>query len=70
MQGVVKLYDPITGAGIVVSDSERREVLLRAGTLRGSVFRTLRQGQRIVFDVVDEGGQSFASNIRLGVDGS
>lgn len=70
MQGIVKLYDPVTGAGIVVSDSDRREILLRAGTLRGSVFRSLRQGQRIVFDVVDEGDQSFASNIRLGVDGS
>ncbi|MBK5267065.1 MAG: cold-shock protein [Acidimicrobiia bacterium] len=70
MQGIVKLYDPITGAGIVVSDSDRREVLLRAGTLGGSVFRSLRQGQRIVFDVIDDGGQSFASNIRLGVDGS
>ncbi len=70
MQGIVKLYDPVTGAGIVVSDSDRREILLRAGTLRGSVFRSLRQGQRIVFDVVDEGDQSFASNIRLGVNGS
>ncbi len=70
MQGIVKLYDPVTGAGIVVSDSDRREILLRAGTLRGSVFRSLRQGQRIVFEVVDEGDQSFASNIRLGVDGS
>lgn len=70
MQGIVKLYDPVTGAGIVVSDSDRREILLRAGGLRGSVFRSLRQGQRIVFEVVDEDGQSFASNIRLGADGS
>ncbi len=70
MQGVVKLYDPNTGAGIVVSDSNRREILLRAGALKGSIFRTLRQGQRIIFDIVDEGDSSYASNVRLGVDGS
>ncbi len=70
MQGVVKLYDPNTGAGIVVSDRDRQEILLRAGTLRGSIFRTLRQGQRVVFDVVTEGDKAFASNIRLGAEGS
>lgn len=70
MQGIVKLYDPNTGAGIVVSDSERREILLRAGALKGSVFRTLRQGQRIVFDTTDEDGSLYATNVRLGVEGS
>lgn len=68
-QGVVKAYDPVTGVGIVVRDEDRSEVLLRPGSLRGSVFRTLRQGQRILFDVVDEDGRSFVSTIRLGQDG-
>ena len=68
MQGIVKLYDPNTGAGIVIVDADRSEVMLRAGALKGSVFRTLRQGQRIVFDAVEENGTAFASNVRLGVD--
>ncbi len=69
MQGVVKLYDPLTGAGIVVSDKDRSEVLLRPGSLAGSIFRMLRQGQRIVFDVVTEEGRSYASTVRIGSDG-
>lgn len=69
MQGVVKLYDPLTGAGIVVSDEDRSEVLLRPGSLAGSIFRMLRQGQRIVFDVVTEEGRSFAAAVRIGSDG-
>lgn len=68
-QGVVKTYDPVTGVGIVVRDEDRSEVFLRPGSLKGSVFRTLRQGQRIIFDTVDEEDRPFVSNIRLGQDG-
>ncbi len=69
MQGVVKVYDPITGAGIVVVDEDRSEVYLRAGSLAGSVFRLLRQGQRINFDVERDGGRPFAHSVRMGSDG-
>ena len=68
-QGVVKTYDPVTGVGIVVSDVDRSEVFLRPGSLKGSVFRSLRQGQRIIFDVVEEDGNSFVTTVRLGQDG-
>lgn len=68
-QGVVKVYDPVTGVGIVVRDEDRSEVFLRPGSLKGSVFRTLRQGQRIIFDTVEEDGNAFISTIRLGQDG-
>ncbi|MDX1468170.1 MAG: cold-shock protein [Acidimicrobiia bacterium] len=68
-QGVVKAYDPVTGAGIVVRDIDRSEVYLRAGSLKGSVFRTLRQGQRIIFETVTEDDRDFVSEIRLGQDG-
>jgi hypothetical protein len=33
------------------------------------VFRTLRQGQRINFDFVDENERSFVTLVRLGQDG-
>ena len=68
-QGVVKTYDPVTGVGIVVRDADRTEVYLRPGSLKGSVFLTLRQGQRILFDPVEEEGHTFVSSIRLGQDG-
>jgi CspA family cold shock protein len=68
-QGVVKTYDPVTGAGIVVRDDDRSEVYLRPGSLRGSIFRTLRQGQRLVFDTVEEEGTSYVTEIRVGQEG-
>jgi cold shock CspA family protein len=68
-QGVVKTYDPVTGVGIVVRDADRSEVFLRPGSLKGSVFLTLRQGQRIIFDATEEDGRTYVSAIRLGQDG-
>jgi len=68
-QGVVKVYDPVTGAGVIIRDDDRSEVLLRPGALAGSIFRTLRQGQRIVFDIDDSGDRPFAASVRIGSDG-
>ena len=68
-QGVVKAYDPVTGVGIVLRDADRSEVFLRPGSLKGSVFRTLRQGQRIIFRSVTEDDRDFVSEVRLGQDG-
>jgi CspA family cold shock protein len=69
VQGVVKVYDPVTGAGVIVRDDDRSEVYLRPGALDGSIFRTLRQGQRIVFEVDDQDGRPFAKSVRIGSDG-
>ena len=68
LQGVVQTYDPVTGVGIVVRDDDRSEVYLRPGSLGGSIFRTLRQGQRILFEVTDDDGTPYASLLRVGQD--
>jgi CspA family cold shock protein len=69
LQGVVKTYDPVTGAGIIVREDDRSEVYLRPGSLKGSVFRTLRQGQRLLFETDEEDGRLFASSLQMGQDG-
>lgn len=63
MQGVIKSYDPSTGDGVVVRDTDLSEYDLAVDALEGSIFRTLRQGQRVVFDLNDDGR---ASQLRLG----
>jgi len=63
MQGVIKAYDPGTGEGLLVRDTDRAEIDLAPGALVGSVFRMVRQGQRVVFDL-DDNGQ--ATRLRLG----
>ena len=63
MQGVVKSYDPATGDGVVVRDTDRQEIDLAPNALAGSILRMLRQGQRVIFDIDTEGR---ASGLRLG----
>ena len=70
MQGVVKVYDPETGFGSILLDDGTTEVLLAPGALKGSIFRTLRQGQRVVFETDERDGSTYATSIRLGSDGS
>jgi len=70
VQGVVKVYDPTTGFGTILADDGTTEVLLAPGALKGSIFRTLRQGQRVVFETREDDGKAFATSIRLGSDGS
>ena len=65
-QGVVKSYDPNSGNGIVVLDSDKSEVYLKAGSLKGSIFRTLRQGQRINFEIEEEDNIKIISNVKIG----
>jgi cold shock CspA family protein len=63
MQGVVKSYDPDNGFGVLVRDTDLAEYELAEAALAGSVFRMLRQGQRVVFDL-DQAG--CATRLRLG----
>ena len=68
-QGVVKSYDPNSGNGIVVLDDNKTEGYLKSGSLKGSIFRTLRQGQRINFDIVEEEDIKTISNVKIGQGG-
>ena len=63
MQGVIKAYDPATGDGVIMADTDLNDYELAANALAGSLFRMLRQGQRVVFDIDDAGR---ATALRLG----
>jgi CspA family cold shock protein len=64
VQGVIKAYDPVTQDGVVITDDgAMTEYELANGALEGSVFRMLRPGQRVVFDL---DGRDRAIALRLG----
>ncbi|MFL2677976.1 MAG: hypothetical protein CBD49_02035 [Acidimicrobiaceae bacterium TMED189] len=68
-QGVVKSYDPNSGNGIVVLDTDKSEVYIQPGSLKGSIFRTLRQGQRINFEMHNIDDVPTISNVKIGQGG-
>ena len=63
MQGVIKAYDPDSRLGVLMCDSDLADYDLADNALEGSVFRMLRQGQRVIFDLDDAGR---ATRLRLG----
>ena len=63
MQGVIKSYDPATRQGVVIRDTDMSEYDLTPTALDGSIFRMVRQGQRVVFDLDDAG---LATRLRTG----
>ncbi|MEO6157693.1 MAG: cold-shock protein [Ilumatobacteraceae bacterium] len=60
---MIKSYDPSTGDGSLVRDTDMSEFDLAPNALAGSIFRMLRQGQRVVFTLDDDGR---ATTLRLG----
>jgi CspA family cold shock protein len=72
VQGVIKSYDPGTGDGIIMCDTDLADYDLAAGSLVGSPFRMLRQGQRVIF-VLDDAGRatslSLGSEVDMGTPG-
>ena len=63
MQGVVRSFDPGNHEGVLVANEGNAEFLLAADALEGSIFRMLRQGQRVNFDV---DGSGNATRVRIG----
>ncbi|MBH99330.1 MAG: hypothetical protein CL467_01860 [Acidimicrobiaceae bacterium] len=60
---MIKSYDPGTGDGVVVREADLLEFDLADGALEGSVFRMLRQGQRVLFDLDED---QRATSLSLG----
>jgi cold shock CspA family protein len=65
VQGVIRTYDPQTREGVVMRDTDREEFTLSLDALDGSIFRMLRQGQRVVFEL---DGAGLATKLRIGAE--
>jgi len=63
VQGVIKSFDPASGDGVLVRDTDLADIDLAGDALAGSIFRMVRQGQRVVFDLDNDGR---ATRLRLG----
>jgi cold shock CspA family protein len=66
-QATVKTYDSVTRTGVLVSDDGQTEFSVDAASLDSGMFRFLRPGQRVTFDLVEEGGGSKLRNLRIGI---
>ena len=63
-QGTIATFDDDTRTGSLLTDAEET-VTIDAGSLEGADVRYLRIGQRVKFDVADEGGTKVARGLRI-----
>jgi cold shock CspA family protein len=63
-QGTIKDFDERARTGALLMD-DRTEVAIDATSLEGAGIRTLRLGQRVKFELADEGGHKVARRLRI-----
>ena len=63
-QGTIKDFEGEERIGSLLMD-DRTEVAIDAVSVEGSSLRTLRIGQRVRFDLVDEAGRKVARNLQI-----
>jgi cold shock CspA family protein len=63
-QGTVKDFDDQERTGSLLME-DRTEVSIDATSTEGSGLRFLRIGQRVRFDLIEEGGRKVARTLRI-----
>ena len=67
-QATVKRYDSMTRSGVLVGDDAETTWEIDADTMESSpMFRFLRPGQRVTFDLIDVEGRKEVRNVRIGI---
>ena len=66
-QATVKTYDSLSKTGSLVADDGETEFALDAQSIEGGMFRFLRPGQRVTFEVEERDGRPYARNLRIGI---
>jgi cold shock CspA family protein len=67
-QATVKRYDSLTRTGVLVADDGRTEYPIDSEAMDSSpMFRFLRPGQRVTFDLVEASGEKKVRNLRIGI---
>ena len=66
-QATVKTYDSISRTGVLVADDGSTEFHIGPQAMEAGMFRFLRPGQRVTFDLVEKAGEMVVTNPRIGI---
>lgn len=62
-EGKVKWFDPKKGYGFIQRD-EGDDVFVHFSSIEGEGFRSLREGQKVTFEIVESDKGPQASNVK------
>lgn len=63
--GVVKWFNGEKGYGFIARDNEEKDVFVHFSAINSEGFRTLREGQRVEFEVVEGEKGPQAQNVEV-----
>lgn len=66
-QATVKSYDSLTRTGVLISDDQQTTWEIDPEVMDDSMFRFLRPGQRVTFDVIEMEGRKKLRDLRIGL---
>ncbi|MGK5082232.1 cold-shock protein [Bdellovibrionota bacterium FG-1] len=61
--GSVKWFNDSKGYGFIQAENDTRDVFVHYSAIQGEGFKTLAEGQKVVFDLVDGPKGPQASNV-------
>ncbi len=64
-KGKVKYFNDTKGWGFLSGDGSEQEIYVHYSAIVMKGFRTLKEGQRVLFDAIDTGRGLRASNVVL-----
>jgi len=62
-QGTVKWFSDQKGFGFITTDSEQGDVFVHHSAIQGNGFKTLHEGDRVEFEVVEGPKGKQAANV-------
>ncbi len=62
--GTVKWFNPTKGFGFIHPESGAADVFVHASAVEKAGLDTLREGQRVSYDVIEERGRKAAGNLQ------
>jgi len=63
--GTVKWFNELKGFGFIKADDEETEYFVHFSAIKAEGFKTLKEGQKVSFDVVSGDRGEQADNIQL-----
>lgn len=62
--GIIKWFDNKKGYGFIQGEAGGRDIFVHYSSISGDGFRSLKDGERVEFDVVESGKGPQAQNVR------